>query len=195
VYKIEILDNQLHIITKTKTYQTMYTTNISLPIELVNNIYEMICYLNNDCWITQFVEGSDKKIHKTLKLNTDKYKLLNQHLLTKQRAVFTMIYMDSDLEWGDYSGVSYPSHYVELNIKLNENYEPFTEDDYEDESINYSIMLIQTQDEYNNYVYIKFNTMNYESSCVIFNPSNKRNPVSSINNMLITENIIYLLKH
>ena len=40
----------------------MYTTNISLPIELVNNIYEMICHLNNDCWITQFVEGPDNKI-------------------------------------------------------------------------------------------------------------------------------------
>jgi hypothetical protein len=174
----------------------MYTTNISLPMVLVNNIYEMICHLNNDCWITQFVEGADKKIYKTLKLNTEKYKLLNAHLLTKQRPVFTMIYMDSHLEWGDYSGVSYPSLYVELYIKLNENHEPFTEDDYEDESIEYSIMLIKTRDEDNNYVYIKFNTMDYEPSCVIFNPSNQSNPVlHGINNILITENIIYLLKH
>lgn len=173
----------------------MYTTNISLPIELVNNIYEMICHLNNDCWITQFVEGPDNKIHKSLKLNTDKYQLLNAHLLTKQRAVFTMIYMDSNQEWGDYSGISYPSLYVELNIKLNENHEMFTDDDYEDESINYSIILIKTRDEDNNYVYIKFNTMDYEPSCVIFNPSDKCNPVSTINSMLLTPSIMYLLKH
>jgi hypothetical protein len=162
---------------------------------LVNNIYEMICHLNNDCWITQFVEGPDNKIHKSLKLNTNKYQLLNAHLLTKQRAVFTMIYMDADEELGDYSGMSYPSLYVELNIKLNEHHEKFTDDDYEDESINYSIILIKTRDEDNNYVYIKFNTMDYEIGSVIFNPSNKSNPVSSINNMLITSNIIYLLKH
>ena len=113
----------------------MYTTNISLPIELVNNIYKMICHLNNDCWITQFVEGPDNKIHKTLKLNTDKYKLLNDHLLTKQRAVFTMIYMDADEELCNYTGESYSSLYVELNIKLNENHEKFTDDDYEDGDI------------------------------------------------------------
>ena len=173
----------------------MYTTNISLPIELVNNIYKMICHLNNDCWITQFVEGPDNKIHKTLKLNTDKYKLLNDHLLTKQRAVFTMIYMDTDEELCNYTGESYSSLYVELNIKLNENHEKFTDDDYEDESINYSIILIKTRDKDNNYVYIKFNTMDYESSCVIFNPNDKCNPTSSINSMLLTSNIMYLLKH
>jgi hypothetical protein len=37
--------------------------------------------------------------------------------------------------------------------------------------------------------------MDYETSCVIFNPSNKSNTVSTINNMLLTPNIIYLLKH
>lgn len=173
----------------------MYKTNITLPIDIVNNIYEMICYLNNDCWITQFVEGPDKKIKKVSTLNINKYKILNEHLLKKQQAVFTMIYMDSDIEWGDYTGMTYPCFYVELNIKLNEHRERFTEEDYEDESIEYSIILIQARDENNNYVYIKFNTMDYEPSCVIFNPSKKYYTRIGINNIYITQNIIYLLKH